>query len=94
MQNAKDSLPNAKLYNATGRATPDISAFATNYSTEIQKFWGLMSGTSAAAPVYASLFAMINSKRLEKGKGPLGFVNPLLYKLKKGVGNDIVNGMN
>ena len=53
-----------------------------------------MSGTSAAAPVYASLFAMINSKRLENGQGPLGFVNPLLYKLKKGVGNDIVNGMN
>ena len=60
----------------------------------IQKFWGEMSGTSAASPVFASLISMINSKRLKNGKGPLGFVNPLLYKLKKGVGNDIVNGMN
>ena len=53
-----------------------------------------MSGTSAASPVFASLLEMINSKRLMNGKGPLGFVNPFLYKLKKGVGNDIVIGMN
>lgn len=53
-----------------------------------------MTGTSAAAPVFAAVLAMINAKREQEGKSALGFVNPLLYSLKNGVGQDITEGEN
>ena len=37
---------------------------------------------------------MVNAKREEEGKSALGFVNPLLYSLKNGVGQDITEGEN
>lgn len=88
------SLPSAKYYNAKGRAIPDVAAAATNYDTIIEKYWGPISGTSAAAPVFAAVLAMVNAKREEEGKSALGFVNPLLYSLKNGVGQDITEGEN
>jgi tripeptidyl-peptidase-1 len=36
-------------------------------------------GTSAAAPVTASLIALLNDARLRSGKPVLGFLNPLIY---------------
>ena len=36
-------------------------------------------GTSAAAPVTASIVALLNDARLRAGKPVLGFLNPLLY---------------
>ena len=53
------------------------------------------SGTSAAAPVFAAFVTLINSARLEAGKGPLGFLNPTLYSLNStSVFNDVVQGEN
>ena len=37
------------------------------------------SGTSAATPMVAGLFASLNSIRYENRLPPLGFVNPFLY---------------
>ena len=36
-------------------------------------------GTSAAAPVFASVIALLNDARLRAGKPTLGFINPWLY---------------
>ena len=36
-------------------------------------------GTSAAAPVTASIIALLNDARLRAGKPTLGFLNPLIY---------------
>lgn len=41
----------------------------------------------------ASLFNRIVEERIRAGKGPLGFVNPALYKNAAGL-NDIVQGNN
>jgi tripeptidyl-peptidase I len=38
------------------------------------------SGTSASTPIVAALFNRIIEERLNAGKGPLGFVNPVLYQ--------------
>ena len=38
------------------------------------------SGTSCAAPIWGSVITLINEKRSEMGKGPVGFVNPVLYE--------------
>ena len=47
----------------------------------------------ASAPVFASIINMVNEKRIEAGKGPVGFVNPALYANPQ-VLNDVTNGKN
>jgi len=39
----------------------------------------LVGGTSASAPAVAAIVALLNDARLKARKGPLGFINPLLY---------------
>lgn len=49
-------------------------------------------GTSAAAPVCAAIFTLLNDARLRAGKPPVGFINPALYAIgAKGL-NDITSG--
>ncbi len=50
-------------------------------------------GTSASAPIFASLINRINEQRLNAGKGTLGFLNPALYA-NPSMLNDITNGTN
>ena len=38
-------------------------------------------GTSASAPIFAGIITLLNDARLNSGKPPLGFLNPLLYGL-------------
>lgn len=47
----------------------------------------------ASAPLFASVLNLINEKRLEAGKAPVGFVNPVLYANPQ-VMNDITRGNN
>ncbi len=89
------SLPSPDLWNATGRALPDVAALATNF--QVVSSGGVVvseSGTSASTPVFAALIALINDARLAAGKRPLGFLNPALYALPAGVGTDITSGNN
>lgn len=50
-------------------------------------------GTSASSPIFASLVNRIIEERIKVGKGPLGFINPVLYQHPE-VLNDIKNGSN
>lgn len=53
---------------------------------------GVISGTSASAPLTAGIFTLVNDALLASGKSPLGFLNPWLYsKGYKGL-TDITNG--
>lgn len=76
-------LPASTLYNATGRAYPDIAALGgqTNpYCVAVSGgSFGGVAGTSASTPVVAGIFAQLNDIRLKAGKAPLGFLNPLIY---------------
>ncbi|KAL8297863.1 hypothetical protein RB597_007121 [Gaeumannomyces tritici] len=40
----------------------------------------LLSGTSASAPVFAGMVALLNAARRAAGLPPLGFLNPMLYR--------------
>ncbi|XP_042300112.1 tripeptidyl-peptidase 1, partial [Sceloporus undulatus] len=76
-------LPPSSYYNSTGRAYPDLAALSDNYwvvSNRIPLPW--VSGTSASTPVVAGVFALINDRRLQRGLPPLGFLNPVLYRLQ------------
>lgn len=62
-----------------GRVVPDVAADAsanTGYWTVVDGQGGASGGTSAAAPLWASLIARLNA-----GLGtPVGFLSPLLYQ--------------
>jgi tripeptidyl-peptidase-1 len=52
----------------------------------------LEGGTSAAAPIAASVFALLNDALIAAGKPPMGFINPWLYKKGYRAFNDITSG--
>lgn len=54
---------------------------------------GLIGGTSAATPLFASILTRINEERLAAGKSVVGFVNPTLYA-NPGAFHDITIGNN
>ncbi|KAI1490847.1 Tripeptidyl-peptidase sed4 [Biscogniauxia mediterranea] len=91
--------PETKAYyesytNFSGRAFPDISAHSLtpNFVFFNAGRQGQTGGTSAAAPVVAGIFALLNDARLRAGKPTMGFINPFLYSLKAGPLIDVTNG--
>jgi tripeptidyl-peptidase-1 len=81
------------LFNRVGRGYPDVSAQGYAYLTVVEGQVHAVYGTSAAAPVFASIVTLINNERLQMGKRPVGFVNPALYANPE-VMNDVVSGAN
>ena len=68
-------------YNTTGRGYPDISSLANKYKVYIGGNAYTLSGTSAASPVMAGLFALINAQRKRSGASALGWITPSLYQM-------------
>lgn len=82
-------------WNSTGRGFPDVAALGgvqNKYCIVAKRNTGA-AGTSAATPVLATTFAKLNVLRAAKGKPPLGFVNPLLYRHPEAF-HDVTKGCN
>ncbi|KAF8964250.1 subtilisin-like protein [Flammula alnicola] len=88
---------------ANGANTSLVSVALQNYilnmrmnsSTGIDGQFGLVFGTSASAPVVASMITLINDARIASGKGPVGFINHILYDpIFAPAFNDITTGGN
>jgi kumamolisin len=78
-----------------GRGVPDVSGDAdanTGYIVSVDGSQGASGGTSAVAPLWSALIALLNQ---HLGK-PVGFVNPLFYQSPVNARGfrDIVNGNN
>ena len=78
-----------------GRGVPDVSGDAdpaTGYQIRVDGKSAVFGGTSAVAPLWAALIALINQQR---GK-PVGFLNTALYAaaLKSKALHDITSGNN
>jgi kumamolisin len=85
----------ASVVSGGKRGVPDVAGDASPLSGYVVRVDGQQSvigGTSAVAPLWAGLTALLNQKR---GK-PLGFANPVLYGLAPASGAffDIVSGNN
>ncbi|KAJ5425939.1 hypothetical protein N7465_001009 [Penicillium sp. CMV-2018d] len=80
------------LYNATGRAYPDVSAQAANFIVRDHGEWISVGGTSASTPVVAGIVSRLNSARIAQGKPRMGFLNPWLYSQGQTGLTDIVLG--
>lgn len=61
---------------------PDVSANGASFMNYAGGSLQPEYGTSLATPIWASILTIINEKRTAAGKGPVGFVNPTLYKSK------------
>lgn len=60
------------------RGYPDVAANGVNYIVAVDGGFQYLYGTSASAPVMASIFALVNDVLLSKGKPTIGFANPVL----------------
>ena len=90
-QNAKVPPPSG----AGGRGVPDVAGDAdpaSGYQVRVDGQNLVFGGTSAVAPLWAGLIALMNQKLGH----PVGFLNPLIYGSLAGHGlfNDIVSGNN
>ncbi len=84
------------------RNVPDVALNAdpnSPYATYVSGSWLNLGGTSAAAPLWAGLTAIVDQQRLASGMPLVGFVNPMLYQLATGsqydnLYRDITSGNN
>ncbi|WP_158749101.1 protease pro-enzyme activation domain-containing protein [Acidobacterium sp. S8] len=81
---------------SSGRGVPDVSADASpesGYNVVVDGQQEVVGGTSAVAPLYAGLIALVNQQLAQTSKPTAGFVNPLLYQNANAF-NDITQGNN
>ncbi|KAK7683756.1 hypothetical protein QCA50_013132 [Cerrena zonata] len=83
----------AGRFNASGRGYPDVAAQAVDVGIVNGGQNMVISGTSASAPIFASVIALVNDRLAQAGKSPLGFLNPFLYANPQ-MFNDITSGSN
>ena len=91
----KDAKVPPPATGAGGRGVPDVAGDAdpaSGYQVRVDGQNLVFGGTSAVAPLWAGLIALMNQKLGH----PVGFLNPLLYGslAGRGVFNDIVVGNN
>jgi len=79
--NSGVAFPPAAMWNQTGRMYPDVVAVGHNLEIVLQGVFTPVDGTSASAPIFSAVITLLNDHRLRAGKKPLGWINPLLYKL-------------
>jgi kumamolisin len=79
-----------------GRGVPDVAGDAdpvTGYNVLVDGAKSVVGGTSAVAPLYAGLFALINELLVKQGKPRAGHVHPALYQNPQAF-RDITSGNN
>lgn len=76
-------IPSANDGMRKGRVMPDVAALAAGGAWGMFKYGKstVAGGTSAVAPLYASLISLANQKRHSLGKNRIGFLNEKLYRL-------------
>jgi kumamolisin len=87
-------VPPSANNGAAGRGVPDVAGDAdpaTGYQVRVDGQEFVIGGTSAVAPLWAGLIALLNQKL----GTPVGFLNPLLYGALAGqVCRDVTDGNN
>ena len=92
---SKTQLPTS--FNKFGRGYPDVSAIGHNCPVVDGGMVTGVDGTSCSSPLFAGVVARLNHHEMSMGRKPLGFLNPLLYKMardKPEAFNDVKTGNN
>ena len=86
----------------TMRSYPDVAFNADPHSGQAiwteangKTGWLTVGGTSMAAPQWSGFLALVGEAREKAGKGPVGFLNPILYRGNLGSSfHDVTSGSN
>ena len=90
----------------TYRNVPDVAAVGDPetgvavYYSAMNGGWKTLGGTSVSSPIWAGFYSVLNAGKKGAGLGPVGFLNPPLYRFSKGGNvpffdeNDVVDGTN
>jgi len=74
-------MPEACAFNASGRATPDVSALGDIHFQVVNGGSTIsVGGTSASAPSFSAVMSLLNDQLLNAGKPVLGFLNTWIYQ--------------
>jgi len=74
-------MPEACAFNASGRATPDVSALGDIHFQVVNGGSVIpVGGTSASAPSFSAVMSLLNDQLLNSGKPVLGFLNTWIYQ--------------
>jgi tripeptidyl-peptidase-1 len=76
-------MPPTDKFPSTMRGYGDVSAVGARILTVSSGAIMPSAGTSASTPIVAGIATLLNDRRLNAGKKPLGFINPLLYQMAK-----------
>jgi len=79
--NSQSIIPPNKWFNPTNRGYPDVAAVGDRILIIIGGGISVTAGTSASTPIFSGIITLLNDYRLNNGKKPLGFLNPLLYQM-------------
>lgn len=89
----------ASAIGSNARGVPDIAwnaavnggllVYITAYPNYQRSGWHVYGGASAASPQLAGVVALANVARTDDGKGPIGYLNPVLYSLPSSAYRDI-----
>ena len=86
-------VPKQPQTNFAGRGVPDVAGNAdptTGYQVRVSGQNEVVGGTSAVAPLWAALVALVNQQL----GTPVGFLNPKLYPFGESVFHDVTSGNN
>jgi len=87
------NVPPQPQTNFVGRGVPDVAGNAdpsTGYTVRVNGSDEVVGGTSAVAPLWAALIALMNQQLTT----PVGFLNPKIYPFGESVFRDITSGNN
>ncbi len=65
-------------------SSPPVDAGCLQLTTTTEYCEQPSGGTSLATPLFAGVMALVNEDRFSQNQGPVGFVNPALYRLPVG----------
>ncbi|EKM79916.1 hypothetical protein AGABI1DRAFT_72616 [Agaricus bisporus var. burnettii JB137-S8] len=94
VENYLDNLPYGIYEGKFNKAFPDVAALGRRFRIWWRGKPMSIGGTSASAPAFAAVVALLNDVLLSQNKKPLGFLNPWLYATGFSGLNDIMIGNN
>ena len=76
-------INSSNLGSTTARNSPDVAAEADfdNVTVDNGSFVTGYGGTSFSTPRWAGFLALVNQQSVARGKGTVGFINPMLYNI-------------
>jgi tripeptidyl-peptidase-1 len=89
---AETKAPPASVYGKGGRGTPDVAALGEGFQVIMNGNPEAVGGTSASAPSFAGMVALLNEARFAAGKSALGNLNAWIYQNNGAMFTDITVG--